>query len=523
MGSPLKERLPRGVRKVRKVVRFTPRFPKWEGVPGLEGVRGPHEKQKEFIRASRVPQYQTIFLSSGVQLGKTVVGAYELGMAVQNQKEGSPLSWIIAPNFRFTGRATKTFIDMWRPLIISYKKAANEIHLLMPAGLKDKYPNEPYVIKIISAYDSDALRADPIAFAWIDEAPLCPEHAYGNALGRVSHARAISKTLGKIFLTGTPQEIDDLYVQPWIKDQVIDPFERGAEDIKIIYARTEDSPRFKTPAGREYYLKWREKLGEQRAAMEMDGEYIRVASVLLPEFNETVHVISPFEVPESAPVFAGVDPGYGSDPMACVWLTHLNHRFYVLDEVYVYKSYPTAVAEAVMANKLHDRCEVYYVDASDQATQNEWYAKGIHTVSAPRNKEIAYTELREALKTNEDKEPGLKIFEHCRELLREISRCHIPPRGLKGLKNNHAIDAVFYGIKGYLGSYRGTTKAPLKGPYSRFESLLQRGMPVWMLPPSVHKKMFGNANGYISPVLREEVKKKNHYGEYFRTENYSHD
>jgi hypothetical protein len=106
-----------------------------------------------------------------------------------------------------------------------------------------------------------------------------------------------------------------------------------------------------TEAGAEYMKNLGVLSGHLRARW-IDGVWQAAAGSVFPEFREDVHVINPFPVPASWPVFLGIDFGY-DHPCAVLWLTiGPAGTVYVIDEIHRSgMDIPTVAAEIRERNK----------------------------------------------------------------------------------------------------------------------------------------------------------------------------
>jgi hypothetical protein len=101
-----------------------------------------------------------------------------------------------------------------------------------------------------------------------------------------------------------------------------------------------DNPRYfdvakweMTADGRDYYEATLGNLKGHLRRRWLDGEWCAAEGAVFPEFDESRHVIRPFVVPETWPVYQLYDPGY-DHPTGISWLAYApNGRRYVIDEM----------------------------------------------------------------------------------------------------------------------------------------------------------------------------------------------
>lgn len=110
---------------------------------------------------------------------------------------------------------------------------------------------------------------------------------------------------------------------------------------KRIITHTADNPYYfdaacweYTDAGREYMQGLAGDLSGHLRERWVNGLWVAAEGGVYPEFNESVHVIPPFTVPQDWPVYVGYDPGY-DHPCAVLWFAiSPNGTTYIVDEVY---------------------------------------------------------------------------------------------------------------------------------------------------------------------------------------------
>lgn len=486
---------------LKSVVRFSP-----NGRPGSM-----YAGQKKFVKRFDDPALKVGFLSSGVQYGKTAVGAYILGKKILTQKQGPAMSWIIGPTFRYAERARTEFMRQWAQFIVSFNRARNEIYMIMPEALRPQHPRQKYyIVQVRSADTPEHLKSEPIYCAWMDEAPLCAGQAFENMFGRTLHSG------GQIILTGTPRPIESLEIQPWIIEKVIEPFERGDKEYFVLYTSTEDAPPFQSPEGKAKLEQARRALGPDRYAMEYEGKYIRTAVLMFPEFNIGWHVIPRFALPQGAEIFAGIDFG-STDPCAVVYFAYIKDRLYAVDEIYMahHATSGKELATAILKHPLHEHCQVYYGDPSGKSEILAMLDYGIYTVPAEKNYGLNYEFVRGLLKGRDSCGLAkLSFFDGCVNTVREFSRCHVPPGGLKKVRGNHAIDACHYALYTHLAGRSSTRPNTPGSPYEHW-----RGVPRFALPPSIEMSLYGEVTDIVpynefGDQQLSEHRKVDYYGEY---------
>lgn len=159
-------------------------------------------------------------------------------------------------------------------------------------------PNVPTVVYFGHAQDPDSLESATYKGAWLDEA--------GQKKFRRASWEAINRRLsinrGRVLLTTTPYDLG------WLKTELFDPWVSAGQNhpqIAVINFRSCDNPAFP----QEEYDEQRDKLPVWKFRMFYDGRFERPAGMIYDCFDETVHVVPRFEVPEAWPRFQGADFG----------------------------------------------------------------------------------------------------------------------------------------------------------------------------------------------------------------------
>ncbi len=161
-----------------------------------------------------------------------------------------------------------------------------------------------------------------------------------------------------------------------------------------------------------------------------DGNWDMLAGQYFSQFDRSVHVIEPFEIPSHWQRYRAID--YGLDCLACVWVA--------IDELgcyYVYREY--AEPDKIISEGAGDIVSYsdgeniqYTVAPSDLWARSQESAKskadifrenGLTLIKGNNNREAGWLALAELLKpitTDEGSESKLKIFSTCTNLIEYI-------------------------------------------------------------------------------------------------------
>jgi phage terminase large subunit len=233
---------------------------------------------------------------------------------------------------------------------------------------------------------------------------------------------------------------------------------------------------------------YRERLyqqGEILARALLEGDWSVFAGQFLSEFSYHRHVVKPFVIPRTWTRFRGFDWGFAA-PACVLWLAKepATGRLYIYNELY-----EAGLTDPQLAEKVNDMTEsnerfsFTYADPSvwtkrttgviAKSTFDVFLEHQIYLIKADNNQERKSSRLRAALADIHDGEPGLKIFESCKNTIVELEGLMSDPDHLeRPLPNqmDHAYDALCYALSNYsapsvIGRSRKKTNKR-KSPYA---------------------------------------------------------
>lgn len=182
----------------------------------------------------------------------------------------------------------------------------------------------------------------------------------------------------------SPEDYDRL--QAHNAKPAADPIHRW----KRIITKHQDNPGYwdhdawgYTPLGQKYVGETLETYTGFQRERWLNGLWKSADGSVFPEFEEEKHVVTPFQIPSSWPLFVGWDPGY-DHPTAILWIAVApTGRYYVVDEIY---EGGKSVEQHVHSVKAHNRekwagrtVHGYYGDPQHAFSQT---AQAIEPISA---------------------------------------------------------------------------------------------------------------------------------------------
>ena len=130
----------------------------------------------------------------------------------------------------------------------------------------------------------------------------------------------------------------------------------------------------------------KKELTEDTFAQEYLADFRKFTGLVYKDFQREVHVIEPFEIPESWSIYRGVDFG-STNPTCVLWIAvDGDDNWFVVAEHYHTGETIDYHAGVVNANKLSARVAQTYGDPSGAQWISEFAQRGIYIT--PANKEV---------------------------------------------------------------------------------------------------------------------------------------
>ena len=200
----------------------------------------------------------------------------------------------------------------------------------------------------------------------------------------------------------------------------------------------------------------------------LEGSWDIVDGAAFAEFNRLLHVIEPFEIPNNWPRFRAADYGY-SDASCVLWFAvSPSEQLIIYREFYQRGVLAEDLGLKIVQAEEEDRTRVRYgvLDSSTWANRGDRgpsIAEQINGVLRDYNHKVfrpsdrskgsrvaGKNEIHRRLKVNEfTEEPGLVIFNTCRELITQLPAIPLDrnnPEDVDTHSEDHAYDALRYGV-----------------------------------------------------------------------------
>ena len=306
--------------------------------------------------------------------------------------------------------------------------------------------------------DADVYRYQGQAYSWIgfDEITHLPTEFGWNYLA--SRLRTTDSDITPYMrCTANPGGVG----ATWVKKRYIDPHPPNEAFVgedrlsrKFIPARLDDNP-YLAKDGR--YEEMLQALPPTQRKQLLEGNWDVNEGAAFTEFEQDVHVITPFEIPISWERIKGIDYGYASES-ACIWgaVDASDGTLIIYRELYQKGLTGVDLGEKITQMELNDPYSVQGVlDTAAWArtgttgpTVGESLIRAGHKLRrADKNRVQGKVQIHEYLKVQQSGRPRLQIFNTCPNLIRELQSIPLDknnPEDVDTHAPDHAYDALRY-------------------------------------------------------------------------------
>tara|TARA_R100000781_G_scaffold14884_2_gene12262 strand:+ start:524 stop:2200 length:1677 start_codon:yes stop_codon:yes gene_type:complete len=306
--------------------------------------------------------------------------------------------------------------------------------------------------------DADVYRYQGQAYSWIgfDEITHLPTEFGWNYLA--SRLRTTDPAITPYMrCTANPGGVG----ATWVKKRYVDPHPpnesfTGGDNLtrKFIPARLDDNPYLAEDGRYEEMLK---ALPPTQRKQLLEGNWDVNEGAAFTEFEQDVHVITPFEIPISWERIKGIDYGYASES-SCIWgaVDSSDGTLIIYRELYQKGLTGEDLGNRITQMELNDPYSVQGVlDTAAWAktgttgpTVGESLVRAGHKLRrADKNRIQGKVQIHEYLKVQQSGRPRLQIFNTCPNLIRELQSIPLDrsnPEDVDTHAPDHAYDALRY-------------------------------------------------------------------------------
>jgi len=406
-----------------------------------------HEKQMAFHKC----QKRNRWVFGGNRSGKTECGAVEsvwlaLGIHPYRQNRNNVFGWVVS-------LTTQVQRDVAQAKILKYLPKRSVVDVIMREGKKSS-PEYGVIDHIVvkNAFGGlskigfkscdqgrERFQGTSLDFVWFDEEP--PLDVYSECKMRVFDKR------GEIFGTMTP-----LKGLTWVYDE-IELNSSHSDEVWCEYMEWADNP-YLDKGEIEAMTTF---MSEDEQQSRRYGKFFAGEGLVYPEFDASVHVIEPFDVPKEWYHTISIDPGL-TNPTSChFYAVDYDGRIFVIAEHFEAGKTVDYHAEKIFEiatrlgwqrdqkgrlRALIDSAANQHTLASSRSVAELFFEKGI-LVNTNVNKDL-YSGIQRIKSLFCQKPPRIYIFKTCVNLIRELKSYWWGDDDKPKKVDDHCLDELRY-------------------------------------------------------------------------------
>lgn len=386
----------------------------------------PHSDKQDAALFSEKP---ITICATGIQWGKTTVGALFIKMLMHKHTDDRDNFIITAPTYKIMQQATLPEFLRVMDGCGEYSKA--DACFKMHGGGTCWMRTGTDANSVVGITN--------VRGVWGDEAGLYSLYFHENIQARASVKEA------PIIYTTSPYSLN------WIFSDYIRPYHKGnlAKDVLIIQARSNENPYF--PAA-EFDRK-KATMDPRRFNMIYGGEFHKLEGLVYSCFDEEKHVIPKKQLDQRTVYVAGVDWGYTNPAVILVLAVTPNDGVFLVSEYYQTNKTIGEMVSAAERLKTVYNIERFYCDPSSPSNIAEFNKARLTAIPANNDIRSGIDATYELIGSDK-----FHVFEGVApHFIDEISMYHYPEQSdvtadkdvkeqLPVKQNDHAMDAFRYPI-----------------------------------------------------------------------------
>lgn len=192
----------------------------------------------------------------------------------------------------------------------------------------------------------------------------------------------------------------------------------GQKQMTRLNSRHEDNPMLWdgekwTERGAIYLSKLHNLTGARKFRL-LNGIWAAQEGLVYPEFDQAIHVIEPFAIPDSWRRIRVLDFGFVA-PCCCQWWAFdQNDRAYLYREIYKTQTLIQDLAKEITDLSGSERFEVTIADPEDAEGRATLHKYGVPNIAARKEKEVGIEAVKLRLRKQADGKPMMFLFRDCR-------------------------------------------------------------------------------------------------------------
>lgn len=425
----------------------------------------PTERQKAFFASEA--KYASFV--GGVGSGKTLTGAVWLALTALTRKPTHPGVFLVG---RMTyGELQKTSWDMLKRVmpaecILSLTESPQNMQMTLRNGA---------IIYGWNLSNWENMASLTLDGWWIDEVTEVREReVYDHLCARLRGPAGPRK--GRC--TGTPNGFD------WVFDEFVRNARPGVTEC--IIAKTTENPHLPL----DYLMDLDRKDPDWKARF-IDAQFTQFSGQVLHAWDEATHVVDPIDIPRHWNRYRGVDPGFATDPAACLWAAcDEEGRIVLYDEFYEKGKVIREQVAAILDKSAGDRFQFTVIDP--QAAQKNmetgkeqidlYRENGLDPIQkGDGRKTAAIAMLNDLLHPHEERTypswhpkagqspaPGLYVTRNCYHTREEVRSWRFDKRGNPEDKDDHLVACARFVVMANPQRSQSTDSPEMNAQWQRF-------------------------------------------------------
>ena len=202
-------------------------------------------------------------------------------------------------------------------------------------------------------------------------------------------------------------------------------------------------------------------LPEHQRRQLLEGDWSIAEGAAFTEFNPSIHVVKPYDIPHGWARFRACDYGYGSYTGVLWFAVTPSDQLVVYREMYVSKVTATDLADMILQAEDGEKIRYGVLDSSlwhrrgdtGPSLAEQMIMKGCRWRPSDRSKGsrvAGKNEIHRRLQVDEfTQEPSLVIFDNCRSLIAQLPSLPLDKRNPEDVDTkaeDHLYDALRYGV-----------------------------------------------------------------------------
>lgn len=297
------------------------------------------------------------------------------------------------------------------------------------------FPNGSSLKLGYCASESDVLQyqGQEYDIIFIDEATQFTEYQFETLTACMRGANSFPK---RMYLTCNPGGVGHQWVKRRFVSRKYKPSERSEDYLFIPATVFDNKVLMEHDPG---YVDMLNNLSDGLRQAWRDGNWDMLAGQYFPEFDRSVHVVEPFEIPVHWRRYRAID--YGLDCLACVWTAIDDEGNYIIYREYAEPDKIISIGAADILRLSMDESVEYTVAPGDLWARSQESAKskadlfcgaGLPLIKGSNNREAGWLALKDLLQVQEggggERQSRLKIFSNCTELIECLPALQTDPK-----------------------------------------------------------------------------------------------